>query len=86
MTGGHILEGLGVEWLWDPLQPRKGKMPNEIQTYQFIDEIMECTLQALSENPAFDDETLVRLKELAGSSGLKNFEIVLEALSAGEEK
>ena len=33
-------------------------MPDEDQSSQFVDEIVECTLQALSENPAFDDVTL----------------------------
>ena len=61
-------------------------MPDEGQTSQFVDQIIECTMQTLSENPAFDDETLARLKELAGSSGLTDFEKVVEALSVGEEK
>ena len=61
-------------------------MPDESQTSQFVDQIIECTLQALSENPAFDDETLVRLRELAGTSGRADFEKVVEALSAGDGK
>ena len=59
-------------------------MPDEDQSSQFVDEIVECTLQALSENPAFDDVTLTRLRELAGVSGLASFEKVVEALSAEE--
>ncbi len=37
-------------------------MPDEGQTSQFVDQIIERTLQVLSENPDFDDETLARLK------------------------
>lgn len=59
-------------------------MPDEDQSSQFVDEIVECTLQALSENPAFDDVTLTRLRELAGVSELASFEKVVEALSAEE--
>ena len=60
-------------------------MPDKGQTSQFVDDIVERTLQAISKNPAFDDETLARLKELASASGLADFEKVVEALSAGEE-
>ena len=59
-------------------------MPDEGQTSQFVDEIVERTLRALSENPAFDDETLARLRELAGASGLTAFEKVVAALSTEE--
>ena len=58
-------------------------MSDEGQTSQFVDQIIEKTLQALSENPFFDDETLSRLKELANSSGLTNDQRVVDALSAG---
>ena len=59
-------------------------MSDEGQTSQFVDEIVECTLQALSENPAFDDATLARLRELASAPGLAEFRKVVEALSTGE--
>ena len=59
-------------------------MPDEGQSSRFVDEIVECTLQALSENPAFDDATLAQLRELAAASGLASFEKVVEALSAEE--
>ena len=52
-------------------------MPDEGQTSQFVDQIIERTLQALSENPDFDEETLARVKELAGSSDLTDFEKVV---------
>ena len=61
-------------------------MPDEGQTSQFVDQIIERTLQVLSENPDFDDKTLARLKELAGSSGLTDFEKVVAALSTAEGK
>ena len=61
-------------------------MPDEGQTSQFVDQIIERTLQVLSENPDFDDETLARLKELAGSSGLTDVEKVVAALSTAEGK
>ena len=59
-------------------------MPVEGQTPQFVDQIIEKTLQAISENPSFDDETLTRLKELAKSTGLTNDQRVVEALSTGQ--
>ena len=59
-------------------------MPEENSTSEFIDQIIQYTLQKISENPVFDDEALARLKELAGSSGLTSFERVMDALSAGE--
>ena len=61
-------------------------MPDEGQTSQFLDQIIERTLQALSENPDFDEETLARHKELAGSSDLTDFEKVVAALSYAEGK
>ena len=51
---------------------------------QFVDQIIEKTLQAISESPSFDDETLSRLKELATSTGLTNDQKVVEALSTGQ--
>ena len=51
------------------------------QSSEFIDQIIEHTLQALSRNPAFDDETLRHIKELAGESGLTNDQQVVEVLS-----
>ena len=59
-------------------------MCDEGQTSQFVDRIIERTLQELSENPLFDDEALNRLKELASSSGLTNDQRVVEALSKGQ--
>ena len=57
-------------------------MPDEGHSPQFVDQIIEKTLQAIAENPCFDDETLSRLKELANSTGLTNEQRVVEALSA----
>ena len=51
---------------------------------QFVDEIIGRTLQALSENEAFDDETLARLKKLAGLPDLVNYEKIVEVLSGGK--
>ena len=59
-------------------------MPDKEMHSQFVDQIIERTFRALSESPRFDDETLARLRELAGSSGLASFEKVVEALSTGE--
>ena len=59
-------------------------MPVEGQPPQFVDQIIEKTLQAISENPSFDDETLIRLKELAKSTGLTNDQRVVEALGTGQ--
>ena len=61
-------------------------MPDEGQTSQFVDQIIERTLEVLSENPDFDEETLARLKELADSSDLTDFEKVVAALSYAEGK
>ena len=59
-------------------------MPDEEIHSQFVDQILEQTLTALSESPAFGEETLARLEELAGSSGVTNFKKVVEALSTEE--
>lgn len=59
-------------------------MSDEGQTSQFVDQIIEKTLQALSENPSFDDETMSRLRELANSTSLTNDQRVVEALSTGQ--
>ena len=59
-------------------------MPDKGQPSQFVDQIIERTLQVLSANPDFDDETLARLKELAGSSGITDYEKVVAALSTEE--
>ena len=59
-------------------------MSDEGQTSQFVDQIIEKTLEALSENPSFDDETLSRLSELANSTSLTNDQRVVEALSTGQ--
>ena len=61
-------------------------MPDAGQTSQFVDQIIERTLEVLSENPDFDEETLARLKELAGSSDLTDFQKVVSALSYAEGK
>ena len=58
-------------------------MPDEEQSSLFLDQIVESTFEALSENKAFDEETLGRLRELASSSGLTNFEPIVEALVSG---
>ena len=59
-------------------------MPDTEMHSHFVDQIIERTLKAISESPTFDDETLARLKELAGSSSLSSFEKVVDALSTGE--
>ena len=57
-------------------------MSDEGQTSQFVDRIVEQTLQALAEDPVFDCKTSIRLKELAKSSGWTNDQQVVEALRA----
>ena len=59
-------------------------MSDEEQGSPFLEQIIESTFEALSENEAFDEETLGRLRELASSSGLANFERIVEALVSGE--
>ena len=59
-------------------------MPNEEQSSLFLEQIIESTLEALSVNETFDEETLVRLRELASSTGLTNFADIVEALVSGE--
>ena len=39
-------------------------MPDGEQSSQFLEQIIETTLEALSENASFDEETLVRLRGL----------------------
>ena len=56
-------------------------MTEDIQPSEFVDQIIEHTLQALSNDPAFDDEVLRRLKALAEASGLIDHQQVVEALS-----
>ena len=60
-------------------------MPEEDQKSQFLIQIIEQTLKVLSESPAFDNETLRVLEELAKSPGLTDFQRVVESLSAREE-
>ena len=59
-------------------------MPDEEQSSLFLEQIIESTFEALSENEAFDEETLGRLRKLASSSGLTSFEGIVEALVSGE--
>ena len=59
-------------------------MLDEEQSSLFLEQIIETTLEALSENDAFDEETLGRLRKLANSSGLTNFERIVEALVSRE--
>ncbi len=61
-------------------------LPDEGRSPSFIDQILEHALETLSENPAFDEETLRRLSELAGSADLNKFERVVEALSTSKGK
>ena len=61
-------------------------MPNGEVMSQFIDEIIERTLEALSEHPEFDDDTLGRLRQLADSSGLAISDDVADVLSSGESE
>ena len=59
-------------------------MPDgEIQS-QFVDEIIERTLHALTEFPEFDDDTLAQLRQLADSSALADSAKVVESLCSGE--
>lgn len=60
-------------------------MPDKEQNSQFLDQIIESTFKALSENETFDEETLDRLKGLSSSSGLTNFELIVEALVRGKQ-
>ena len=60
-------------------------MLDEEQGSLFLEQIVESTFEALSENETFDEKTLGRLRELASSSGLTNFERIVEALVNGEE-
>ena len=60
-------------------------MPGEEQSSQFLEQIIESTLGALSENDAFDEETLSRLRELVASSDLTKYERIVEALDSGEK-
>ena len=59
-------------------------MPDEEPSSLFLEQIIESTFEALAENETFDEETLGRLRELASSSGLTNFERIVEALVSGE--
>ena len=59
-------------------------MPDEEPSSLFLEQIIESTFKALAENETFDEETLGRLRELASSSGLTNFERIVEALVSGE--
>ncbi len=61
-------------------------MPEDQHSSQFIDQIIEITLEELSEHQIFDDETLRRLRGLAESSGLNDSQRVVEALSTAEGK
>ena len=65
-----------------PTITRRRPMSDEGQTSQFVDRIVEQTLQALAEDPVFDCKTSIRLKELAKSSGWTNDQQVVEALRA----
>ena len=58
----------------------------EDQSSEFMYQIIQHTLQALSKTPAFDDKTLRLIKELAEASGLTNDQQVVEALSAGQRE
>ena len=55
------------------------------QKTQFIEQIVELTLERVSENCIFDERSLKRLRELAESSGLSDPEKVLKALATEEE-
>ena len=59
-------------------------MPDEEQSSLFLEQIIESTFEALSENETFDEETLDRLRELASSSGLTSYERIVEALVSRE--
>ena len=59
-------------------------MPAEDHSSQFLEQIIESTLQALSESDSFDEDTLARLRGLTASSDLTTYERVVEALSSGD--
>lgn len=59
-------------------------MPDEEKGSLFLEQIVESTFEALSENETFDEETLGRLRELVSSSGLTNFERIVDALVSGD--
>ena len=59
-------------------------MPDEEQSSQFLEQIIEATLEALSENAAFDEETLARLRGVVASADLTKYERIVEALGNGE--
>ena len=59
-------------------------MPDKEQSSLFLEQISESTFEALSENEAFDEESLGRLRKLASSSGLTDERRVVEALSKGQ--
>lgn len=48
---------------------------------QFIDQIVQITLERVSDHDIFDEKTLKRLQELAASSVLTDSKKVVEALS-----
>lgn len=52
---------------------------------KFIDQIIERTLQSVSEREDFDDDILKRLRELAKTSGLSDEKRVIEALKGPED-
>ncbi len=59
-------------------------MSNEEIHSEFVEEIIERTLQALSNNGEFDEETLARIRELAGSPDLIDYEKLVDALGGGK--
>lgn len=59
-------------------------MPDEEQGSQFLEQIIESTFESLTENKAFDEETLGRLRKLASSSSLTSYERIVEALVSRE--
>ena len=61
-------------------------MSNELQNFSFIDQILSRTFTMLSERDEFDEGTLDRIEQLLRSDSTTNYENVVGALIADEEK
>ena len=61
-------------------------MSNELENSSFIDQIVSRTFTMLSERDEFDEGTLDRIEQLLRSDSTTNYENVVDALIADEEK
>lgn len=61
-------------------------MSNEQETFSLIDQIISRTITILSDRDEFDEETLDRIEQLLRTDSTVNFEDVVSALCAEEEK